>query len=625
MKIHLSKAIFINRAPFESMTLDFAENEIAVLTAVNGKGKTTILSHITDAFYEMARPHFQDFEDKKGKFYRISSAIYNLNSELPSFVYFRFITSGGNIDYVDIRNKCTEEEYNSAIQLADKIPYSSIKESLDKIGLAKKSSITSNKDKTSEIFNNNILTYFPSYRHETPGYLNDPYKIQLDFNIKSGFSGYLTNPIEVTSGLSILANWLMDIVLDSRDRNNVADSLLFNNMNSIITQTLISKNHGPLRFGVGPRGYGSTRIQILENKSNGKTIYPTIFNLSSGESSILCLFGELLRQADNINNNIQTPQINGIVLIDEVDKHLHIKLQHEVLPNLFKLFPNIQFITSSHSPFLSMGLAEGISPRAKIVDLDNLGTSRDPSTNDLYKEVYNLMINENERFKEMYFATKQQVDAGTIPLIITEGKTDIKHIQKAKELLKLNDFDIDYFIPPDGEWGDSKLKLLLEQLSKVPQSRKVIGIFDRDVSSIVSDIEKNSQVFKAYGNNVYAFCIPAPTGRESYTNISIEFYYDDNELKKSKDGKSLYFDNEVDYLFNKSTNKPELRRLDTIRTEKENQKKVFDEEKMCEVADWIHSKARFANLVESDGDFIVGFNFNNFSLIFDKIQAIIVT
>lgn len=81
MKIFLEKLILINRAPFNQLILDFKENEIAVLSAANGKGKTTILSYIVDAFYEMARPHFlNQFEGKEHKFYRVSSSIYNLDS-----------------------------------------------------------------------------------------------------------------------------------------------------------------------------------------------------------------------------------------------------------------------------------------------------------------------------------------------------------------------------------------------------------------------------------------------------------------------------------------------------------------------------------------------------------------
>ena len=111
MKIHLTKAIFINRAPFDKMEVNFEENEIAVLTAVNGKGKTTFLSHIVDAFYEMARPYFpNEFEEKANKLYRVSSSVTNLDSSKPSFVYLRFKTDNGFIDFLDVRNRCTLEE-----------------------------------------------------------------------------------------------------------------------------------------------------------------------------------------------------------------------------------------------------------------------------------------------------------------------------------------------------------------------------------------------------------------------------------------------------------------------------------------------------------------------------------
>jgi predicted ATP-binding protein involved in virulence len=621
MKTHIEKIIIVNRAPFDIIELDFNENEIAVLTAINGSGKTTILSHIVDAWYEMVRPHFpSEFQDKENKYYRVSSPVYNLDRSKPSFVYIRFRNTEGAYDYVDIRNNCTDLEYNEAIKIENKIPFSQFSSALNEAHNVKIASNNFNKQAAEKLFLNNLSTYFPSYRFEAPGYLNEPYKVNLDFKKLSGYSGYLKNPLEVITGLPQLANWIMDIVLDMRMNPAIPDLIVFNNLNNIITQSLISKNLGPLRFGVGSRGMGSTRIQIVKN-TNGQTIYPTIFNLSSGESSMLCLFGELLRQADNYRNNIQLDQITGIVLIDEVDKHLHIKLQKEVLPKLFNLFPNVQFILSSHSPFLSMGLAEEVLDRTKIVDLDNFGISTDPTSNELYREVYNMMISENSRFKDLYESLSIKISDGSLPLIITEGKTDTQHLRKAKEALNITDCECEFYEITE-DWGDSRLKVLLEQLSKVEQSRKIIGVFDRDVKSIVDMIEKDDNVFKDYSNNVYALCIPTPDGREQYTNISIEFYYSDDDIKKEKDTKRLYFDNEVDYLFNKSTNKPELRKLDSIREEKESVKKILDENKMCEVAEWIHSKANFANLIESDSAFIEDIDFSQFNLIFDRIKLI---
>lgn len=63
---------------------------------------------------------------------------------------------------------------------------------------------------------------------------------------------------------------------------------------------------------------------------------PNLALLSSGETALMCLFGEIIRQADRLNNNIALDQIHGVVLIDEVDKHLHIRLQNakELTPYL---------------------------------------------------------------------------------------------------------------------------------------------------------------------------------------------------------------------------------------------------------------------------------------------------
>ena len=57
--MQIQKIIFINRAPFEHLELDFKQNGINVLTAINGKGKTTIISHIVDAFHELAREAYR--------------------------------------------------------------------------------------------------------------------------------------------------------------------------------------------------------------------------------------------------------------------------------------------------------------------------------------------------------------------------------------------------------------------------------------------------------------------------------------------------------------------------------------------------------------------------------------
>ena len=199
MAFSIEKIIFHNRAPFEHLELNFKDKEIIVLNALNGGGKTTILSHIVDGFYEIARKYYSsEFEGKEHSFYRVSSSIYNLNPEETSIVYIRFNLNGEKIDYIDIRTNTTAEQYEKVISIEDKIPFSHFSSSLKKQNCAKFLSSNLDKEKAKTIFEQSIATYFPSYRFEYPGYLNDIYKNPLKFDYGERYSGYLRNPIEVS-------------------------------------------------------------------------------------------------------------------------------------------------------------------------------------------------------------------------------------------------------------------------------------------------------------------------------------------------------------------------------------------------------------------------------------------
>jgi len=590
---------------------------------------------------------FYEFNGRDKSFYRFSSSLFSLDANKASIVYIRFKDINfQTYDYVDVRGKLTSQEYDSLIELENKIPFNSFSMHLSEFEYVKKVSNIFDKETTETIFRDNIITYFPAYRYEAPSFLTDPYKVNINFSLDSNITGNLINPLEVVTDLPQLANWIADILLDlNYPLNNLNNYITYQSLNEIITKTLISKNLGNLKLDVGPRKLGLARIRIVDvleltQKVNAKgqpqmvdpsqttneglpqIVYPSIFHLSSGEAAILCLFGEILRQADKLNKSDLPSNMSGIVLIDEADKHLHIKLQKEVLPQLFKLFPKIQFIITSHSPFLSMGLAETMQDRSRIIDLDNNGLTTAPTTNQLYTEVYEMMINENNNFKNLYEDFKKKIDNETKPLIITEGKTDKIHLEKAKKELAILACDVE-FSCIDKNGGDSNLESLLEQFAKVKLPRKIIGIFDRDNPQIIKNIEKEGQPYKTYSNNVYSFCIPIPEDRKSYNNISIEFYYSDKEIQKEKNGRRLYFDNEIEVLYNKTEKCPEYRKLSRANPHKEYDKKIFDERYMCKFADFIHSKTTFANLVAKDTNFNKSFNFDNFNLIFNKIKEII--
>jgi len=87
-----------------------------------------------------------------------------------------------------------------------------------------------------------------------------------------------------------------------------------------------------------------------------------INQLSDGEKGLLAMVGDLARRLAIANPSLPDPlQGSGVVLIDEIELHLHPKWQREIIPALTRTFPNCQFIVTTHSPqVISQVKPEGI-------------------------------------------------------------------------------------------------------------------------------------------------------------------------------------------------------------------------------------------------------------------------
>lgn len=91
---------------------------------------------------------------------------------------------------------------------------------------------------------------------------------------------------------------------------------------------------------------GKPSLTITKNHQDFK-----IEQLSDGEKMLLMLVTDLARRLAIANPGLSNALLGeGIVLIDEIDLHLHPKWQRKVIPSLTKTFPNCQFIVTTHSP-----------------------------------------------------------------------------------------------------------------------------------------------------------------------------------------------------------------------------------------------------------------------------------
>lgn len=110
------------------------------------------------------------------------------------------------------------------------------------------------------------------------------------------------------------------------------------------------------------------KYQIVEN---GNTPY-TFNQLPDGYSAILDIVTELIMRMEE--HKTKSYDVQGIVLIDEIETHLHVDLQKKILPFLTSFFPKIQFIVTTHSPFVLQSISNAV-----ICDLEKQIVTEDLS------------------------------------------------------------------------------------------------------------------------------------------------------------------------------------------------------------------------------------------------------
>lgn len=105
---------------------------------------------------------------------------------------------------------------------------------------------------------------------------------------------------------------------------------------------------------------------------DGSTHELRIEQLSEGYKIVIAMVADLAARMSEANPDMDNPlNATGIVLVDEIDLHLHPRWQRDILKQLTNVFPNVQFIVSTHSPVIVIGAAE----IAQIVNLNHINSN----------------------------------------------------------------------------------------------------------------------------------------------------------------------------------------------------------------------------------------------------------
>ena len=185
---------------------------------------------------------------------------------------------------------------------------------------------------------NFILAYFgatrafhsPEPKHVEKTILKDSYGINE--STRSIFLSYLLD-LKMTQALAIVKK-------DNKKAEDIEE--WFDRLQSILRDLyedpslLIEFNEETFRFSL-----------IVKDRE------PFDFNTASdGFSAILDIVIDLILRMQLQDKRVTEFLVPGVVLIDEIENHLHLELQKKVLSILTELFPNIQFIVTTHSPFV---------------------------------------------------------------------------------------------------------------------------------------------------------------------------------------------------------------------------------------------------------------------------------
>jgi len=134
-----------------------------------------------------------------------------------------------------------------------------------------------------------------------------------------------------------------------RKRKNVYERKMFKILTDLMPKT---ENIHLTRSGVTADGPWGSHMPLRD--------------LADGYKSTFLWVTDFLGWALSYYTNIQKgSDISGIVLIDEIEQHLHPKWQRTVVHSLKRVFPNVQFITTTHSPLVALSVGELISGESK--------------------------------------------------------------------------------------------------------------------------------------------------------------------------------------------------------------------------------------------------------------------
>lgn len=507
--MYISNIQISNYGPISDLSLDFPFNgqnpKPVLLVGQNGAGKSLFLANIINALITGRQDEYDDNEVERGRVYKYRMPSYISSGKSYSYIKVQF-QSGAKVEELQLRNKKSAlippDKNYAGLDIYQMMPPEETS--------AFSTSFSQHPGTTDSLFKKQCCLYFPVHRNEEPAWLNiENATRRANFTKLKNISRHSNRDFVVSSPLESNRNWILDLVLDRSlyeiQINNInlpngqpgqgislpifggykgESSNVFETIQKLIR--IIMRQGENVRLGLG--GRKSRQIAVMKDEADW---IPNIFQLSTGETQLLNFFLTIIKDFDLSEASFgDMSNVKGIVVIDEIDTHLHTTQQMNVLPELIASFPKVQFIITTHSPLFLLGLKQKLGadgfhaiqmPQGSPVAVEEFSE---------FGDAYEAFI-QTERHKD---EINTRIEESQKPLLYVEGDYDIRYLKKAAKLLN-REAVLDMLRVEDGNgFGNlDKIWRGYENPTSSVLPQKLILLYDCDTKK--PDVDKG-QVYK---------------------------------------------------------------------------------------------------------------------------------
>ncbi len=413
-----------NYRGFEDATINFPDTNIAVFFGINGGGKTSVLDALAALLSQWLSNRLRVY---------MADATYTYN-------FTKFINTAS-----------IKEQKEEAVIHIEVITQTS--DCSWRINLYRPNIIL-----LTEIQKKNNSTYtFPIMDQSVyvMVYYSKKHLGETSTNIQNGDSFYDTNQLTYKDAFTPQANdmanfknWFVDeVTIENEEKIKQEDLTITSPTLNVIREAIkiftkrlyntnfsdiyVKHNHKKTDFAYENKLIGDLRIKKGDEDLS-------FDQLSKGEQTVLHYCCDIARRLIIANPKLENPLWGkGIVLIDEIDAHLHPLWQRSIIPALRNTFPNVQFIVATHSEQV---LSE--VPNGSVFELDNFIVKQQNTYGRSNDWILQTVMNDIERPQEVLELLENYFD------LIRANQLDEAQLLRTK-LEELIGFDEPEFVKAD--------------------------------------------------------------------------------------------------------------------------------------------------------------------------------